>query len=386
MSALLKIVQGPNAGAEIALPDGIEITVGKADSCDIVLADPTLPDSPMALSATPGGVLLDGAPLEPFHVVVRGSTAFAAGPADAAWGTLVWPKPEEPEAPEPAPAPGKEEEKPAAEPPAPTPAPAPSKPLLRRLLIPLAVLLVLLVLLVAFLSLCTRTRAPDPAAAAEAEKAAGAEHRQKLAAFAERYGLVCDESSPRPAFSGNFATRADRLAATAGLYSAFPGAALDLTDDESLKSAVSDALFALGGNALSVDSVTDRVAVLSGTADSPAALSAALDAIRADVPRLADVDTGAVKLRTPASLSPDALPGGETGAAARRRAARAANAANAQPSLPVCGILATPYPCLVLQNGSRVFPGATLGGFAVASIAPDSVVLTNANGSFTWKP
>jgi type III secretion system YscD/HrpQ family protein len=382
VSALLKIVQGPNAGAEIALPDGIEITVGKADSCDIVLADPTLPDAPMALSATPDGVLLDGAPLEPLHVVVHGSTAFATGPADAAWGKLVWPKPEEPEEPENTPARAKEEEKPAAVPPPAEPAAAkPAKPSRLRLLVALALLLLAIFAVLAIFAArrhATRTRQRE--AAAEAKRAA-----RTPAAFAERYGLVFDESAPRPAFSGNFATRAERLAATADLYSAFPGAALDLTDDESLKSAVSDALFALGGNAISVDSVADRVAVLSGTADSPAALSAALDAIRADVPRLADVDTGAVKLATPASpLAPAAASGGETTAAARRRAARAA--ANAQPSLPVCGILDTPYPCLVLQNGSRVFPGATLGGFVVVSIAPDSVVLTNANGSFTWKP
>ena len=91
MSALLKIVQGPNAGAEIALPDGVEVSVGKADSCDIVLADPTLPDAPLTLSSdASGAVLLDGVPLEPLHVRTLGSTALAVGPDAAPWGPLVW--------------------------------------------------------------------------------------------------------------------------------------------------------------------------------------------------------------------------------------------------------------------------------------------------------
>ena len=381
MSALLKIVQGPNAGAEIALPDGVEITVGKADTCDIVLADPTLPDAPMTLSAAPGGVTLDGTPLEPFHVHLAGSTALAVGPADAAWGKLVWPKPEEPDD---APARGKEEEKPAAPVAPPPPAkPADPKPgkrsWLRPLLVLALLLLALLVALAVFASLRSARRAREREAAVEAEAAAAV---RTPAAFAERYGLDLDESAPRPAFSGNFATRAERLAATAALYDAFPGAALDLTDDDSIRSAVSDSLFTFGQPALSVASVSNRNVALAGFADSPATLSAALDAIRADVPRIAGIDTSAVGMRAPAPAPED--DGNGPALSLTRRSSRASSSSSA--SLPVCGILATPYPCLVLQNGSRVFPGATLGDSVVVSIAPDSVVLTNANGSFTWKP
>ena len=43
MNFLLKIVEGPNKGAEIALVEGVAVTLGKGDDCDIVLADPTLP-------------------------------------------------------------------------------------------------------------------------------------------------------------------------------------------------------------------------------------------------------------------------------------------------------------------------------------------------------
>lgn len=386
MSALLKIVQGPNAGAEIALPDGIEITLGKADTCDIVLADPTLPDAPMTLSATSGGVTLDGSPLEPFHVVLHGSTALAVGPADAAWQELVWPKPKVEES---APAPEKAAEL-SATPVTPSPSPVPAtepKPKKRSWIRRLVILLVLLVvLLLGFLYLAAALRSAhrtrEREKAVEAERAA---HDQTLAALADRYHLsVGKTESRRPSFTGNFATRAERLAATAELYSAIPGVTLDLTDDETLRTAVADSLFTSGETGLTVTSVTGRSAVLGGTAASPDALSAALDALRADVPRLDAIDTDAVTFRSPGT--PAVLPAADPDATAarRRRNARAADASN--PNLPVCGILSTPYPCLVLQNGTRVFPGAAFGNSVVQSIGPDSVVLATTNGTFTWKP
>ena len=65
MSLLLKIVRGPNAGAEIALVDGVGVTLGKTDDCDIVLADQTLDDAPMRIEVGAGGVTLDGERMEP---------------------------------------------------------------------------------------------------------------------------------------------------------------------------------------------------------------------------------------------------------------------------------------------------------------------------------
>ena len=90
MSFLLKIVEGPNKGAEIALVEGVAVTLGKTDDCDIVLADATFPESPVKLEATSTGVTVDGAALENFHVRTFGSTSFAIGPADAPWGDLAW--------------------------------------------------------------------------------------------------------------------------------------------------------------------------------------------------------------------------------------------------------------------------------------------------------
>ena len=60
MSFLLKIVEGPNKGAEIALVDGVMVTLGKGDDRDIVLADRTMPDAPLKVAASADGVTLSG--------------------------------------------------------------------------------------------------------------------------------------------------------------------------------------------------------------------------------------------------------------------------------------------------------------------------------------
>ena len=60
--------------------------------------------------------------------------------------------------------------------------------------------------------------------------------------------------------------------------------------------------------------------------------------------------------------------------------------AEPKPSLPVCGILTTPYPCLVLRSGARIHEGASFGDSVVLKIEADAVTVTNATGKFVWKP
>ena len=107
MNLILKIVQGPNAGAEVALIEGMNVKLGKGDECDIVIADQTLPDVACELEVGAERVmlLLPGGGqerMEPLHVKVFETTAIAIGPADGPWGTLIWPEEEkeEEEAPE----------------------------------------------------------------------------------------------------------------------------------------------------------------------------------------------------------------------------------------------------------------------------------------------
>ena len=95
MSFILKIVEGPNRGAEIALVEGVAVTLGKGDECDIVLADSTLPEEPLSIEATADAVTVNGEQLEQFAVKTLGATSFAVGPADSPWGELKWPEKKE---------------------------------------------------------------------------------------------------------------------------------------------------------------------------------------------------------------------------------------------------------------------------------------------------
>ena len=100
MNLILKIVQGPNAGAEVALIEGVNVKLGRSDECDIVVADQTLPDVACELEVGSEKVmlLLPGGGqerLEPLRVKVFETTAIAIGPADAPWGNLIWPSPED---------------------------------------------------------------------------------------------------------------------------------------------------------------------------------------------------------------------------------------------------------------------------------------------------
>jgi hypothetical protein len=426
MNFLLKIVEGPNKGAEIALVEGVAVTLGKGDDCDIVLADGTMPDDPLRLEARDGSVMAasvsqwtaDGGmePLEPLHVKTVGATSFAVGPADAAWGELVWPgagnegreagkgeeekdKKEEGK--------GKREEEPAADgggrqPPKDGQGDDGGRRGGRRgcvlgCLVALALLLVLAVVAWWLLrggerdgglgrvahpvfSRLSRTDSP------EARDTSGQEKPASLEDIAGRYGLTLENSAAGAALSGNLRTRVDRLRATAEAYGVQPGVSLDLSDDESFLAAAEDALFTLSEGALKAVSATNRVLSIAGASPSPFALRKVLDALNADLPKIRDVDVSGVRMDPLARLP--GVSGGEPAAAAPAapRAVRPAQARSPGPNLPVCGILTVPYPCLVLKNGARVLEGASIGDSVILKIEADSVVLTNSTGRFTWRP
>ena len=374
MNFLLKIVEGPNRGAEIALPDGVAVTLGKGDDCDVVLADASLPAAPTTLRAAPDGVTLDGQPLEPFAVKTVGATSFAVGPADAPWEPLKVEgskvessKVEGPEVPETPEAPEHPE----------SPAPRPRRR--RGCLGCLAALLLLFVALAAALWFLrdnprvVRLRDRFAADRRISNLQPSTSQPSTLAALAAKHGVSLDESAGRAVLRGDFATRAERLAATAEAYAASPGIELDFADAESLRTAAEDTFALLGEKDLRVEAATNRVLVLSGRA---ADLRGTLEALASDLPKLRDVDVSAVSI---GAAGPLKVEGSD-----------AFQPSNLQPStihsLPVCGILTAPYPCLVLRNGTRVMEGAPLGDSVVLKIEADAVTITNATGRFTWKP
>ncbi len=394
MNFLLKIVEGPNKGAEIALVEGVSVTLGKTDDCDIILADPTLPDEPVKLEATASGVIADGVTLQPFQVRQAGSTAFAVGPSDAPWEPLSWPSAET----EPVAAPAKEveeaketkTERPDGQP-AERPEEKKEKGISLGCLLVALVLLLILLLLGWFFRGAVKTRLRaftgrgsrlDPVS----DVLVHISPSFTLETLAQRHGLVIEDRDGRPVVSGNLATRAERLKATAEAYAAQPGVDIDLSDDESLQAAVADTLSLVGEAGLSVKAVTNRVAVLSGKAVN---LRRALKAISAEVAKLENVDVAEVRAVQMVGnegaievAGANAEPGDEDESLEPPPAPKPAPV----PQLPVCGILTTPYPCLVLRSGQRILEGAPLGDSVVLKIEADAVTITNAAGRFTWKP
>ena len=408
MNFVLKIVEGPNRGAEIALVEGVAVTLGKGDECDIVLADSTLPEEPLSIEANGDAVSVNGEQLEQFAVKTLGATSFAVGPADAPWGELKWPakgeisrKDAEPQGKETQAeeAHGEEDLRDSATP-REEKADAPEPEKKKHGCLGCLVVLVLLVLLLGVLAWLFRATVRPYAekVLAYARESLhvgggtggagmGAALPMTLSEVASSYGLELEENDGQAKLSGNLKTRAERLRATAEAYEARPGVDLDLSDDESFRASADDALFTITEGAIKVVAATNRVLSIAGTSPSPFALKRILESLSADLPKLRDIDaTGVAYGMVPGNEKSEEGDGddGETPIGvfhARRRTSKAK-----EPSLPVCGILTAPYPCLVMRDGSRVLEGAALDGNVIVKIEADAVTVTNATGRFTWKP
>jgi hypothetical protein len=413
MNFLLKIVEGPNKGAEIALVEGVAVTLGKSDACDIVLADPTMPDQVLTIEATADSVALDGGNLDPFVVKTFGATSFAVGPADSPWSELVWPKEvraeqeSEPAKEESAEAkPEKAPEPAEAAPKAEEPAKEEKSEKKRGSFVGcLVVLLVLLVLMVIF-GLIFRAKIKEtdwhdvfnsarhrffPVSSKVVDTIEeNVVPKITLAFIANKYGLELSEDGGRSLLSGNLKTRSERLAATAEAYQVQPGVEIDISDDQSFRNAAEDALFTLTEGLLKVSAATNRALSITGVAKSPLSLKKTLEALDVDLPKMRSVDVSGVVFSASALTPSEEAEAAEGDSLSVFKSAGPAKAATASPSqtvdLPVCGILTAPYPCLVLKNGSRVLEGAPFGGSIVEKIEADSVTLTNSTGRFTWKP
>ena len=408
MSFILKIVEGPNRGAEIALVEGVAVTLGKGDECDIVLADSTLPEEPLSIEANGDAVTVNGEQLEQFAVKTLGATSFAVGPADAPWGELKWPakgeisrKDAEPQGKETQAeeAHGEEDLRDSATP-REEKADAPEPEKKKHGCLGCLVVLVLLVLLLGVLAWLFRATVRPYAekvlayareslhvAGGTGGAGMGAALPMTLSEVASSYGLELEENDGQAKLSGNLKTRAERLRATAEAYEARPGVDIDLSDDESFRASADDALFTITEGAIKAVAATNRVLSIAGTSPSPFALKRILESLSADLPKLRDIDaTGVAYGMVPGNEKSEEGDGddGETPIGvfhARRRTSKAK-----EPSLPVCGILTAPYPCLVMRDGSRVLEGAALDGNVIVKIEADAVTVTNATGRFTWKP
>ena len=111
-----------------------------------------------------------------------------------------------------------------------------------------------------------------------------------------------------------------------------------------------------------------------------------LEALSADLPKLRNVDCAQVIISRGGTEARSGEPGvGKDGFAKAgvKYPRGSASLRGKASSLPVCGIMTTPYPCLVLRNGARVMEGAPFGDGIILKIEADSVTLTNSTGRFT---
>ena len=428
MNLILKIVQGPNAGAEIALIQGVNVKLGRSDECDIILTDQTLPDvaCEIEVGAERVMLLLPGGGqerLDPLHVKLFETTAIAVGPADAPWGTLVWPDPNEKE-PEEEP---ESEEKPE------------EKPRFRKLQWAVLIVLVLVVILeFALWFFWPYLKAPfekvraycqakyEEWTADEMELAAEPVHRQTLDELAKAYEVEAvvppPHSSAKPVLRGNLKTRAERLKLTATAYDIHPGCVLELTDDESLRKAAEELLSMLAEGALKLEAAENRKLALSGHLKSVEELQKFLG--NSLISRLEKIDCSKVEVEPPPAPPARDLPvvapvapgisvrpvpkitirtepeKDENADAKEEKAEKAEKETKAEPEdkalqeaaaapvsqLPVVGILTSPFPCLVLRNGARVMEGAEFSGYVVSKITEDMVLLKHGDTVLEWRP
>ena len=386
MNLILKIVQGPNAGAEIALIEGINVKLGKDDACDIVIADQSLPDvaCEIEVGAERVTLLLPGGAqerLEPLHAKSFGTTAIAVGPAEGTWGALIWPKPEPEKQKE---QPEKQEEQPVEQPPK-------SRKLQITLLVVLLLIVALEFLLWFFWPYCN-----GKVAKLRKMVAAWSKHGSVIAIqpifngtledLAKTYGvelITPKDGNGEPLLKGNLKTSAERLKLTAEAYSVKPGINLELSDDESLKRAAEEILLMTTGSALSVEKVENRQLTITGSLKEMSQLEHVLKAIQDDIPLIEKTDCSQVAIIASAKPRPQAVVA-ENPAPAVQQAAPAKTAAVGR--LPVVGVMTTPFPYLVLSNGSRVIEGAEFGGYMISKISEDVILLTKDDETIEWRP
>ena len=436
MERLLKIVEGPMRGAEIALVAGTRIKVGRGEDCDIVIDDASLPETAFELDIADAAVTLiaaDGTAREmrPFEIHDFGTTSVALGPAEGRWEEL---RPAEREAPvESTPS----EQPPSAETPTPAAPSEEEKPAdekrrngLGCFFVCLGVILLVLIVL-ALLWLFRHAvverfpqvkpyvdqieRRVGGSSAVQTPAVPKKTSKEELKDLAAQHGVSYSEREGVPVLAGNLAHRTERLAMRALALAADRHCILELSDDETLASSADALLFTVTEGALKLKSAAKRKAVIVGYAPTAAALGAALKALRDDVPWIGEIDVESVKVGGPvpsdqrhsafavsgtlAGGSSEAADGeGSSGAAGQ---AQSSGGPTAAPDIvisdengrklprnmfPVAGILTRPYPCVVLRDGHRIVEGGQLGAYTVVRIAADALELKLGKGKANWNP
>ena len=383
MSWLLKVVEGPAKGAEIALVDGMRVKVGSAPSCDIVLGDISLAAEAFELDVTEGVVTLispDGtqSQMKPLEIRDFGTTAVAIGPSDEPWGELVRPAPEAEE-----PHPDPDEAAPAseAEPPPEDDGKGKGAAPFIWAAVAALVLVVLAALLFLFFRGCRRDASAEASAAAAPAVAS-------LADIAAQHGLSIEVRDGARTLAGHLHRRTERLAIRALALAAEPGCRFALTDDETMLKASEELLFAYTDGALRAVAASNRVVFLAGHVERAAALERAIRTLDAEVKGIERVETSGVTVGGPAPVRPPAERpvASFAGTPVPEPPARKPEAKKPRINRSIAGILTTPYPCVIMGDGHRVMEGAQIGTATLERIEPDRLVFRDGASTFEWRP
>ena len=393
---MLKIVEGPAKGAEVALIEGTRVKVGSSTECDIVLPDASLAEVAFELDVSDGTVTLitpDGtqSQLTPFEIRDFGTTAVAIGPADEPWGELVRPAPASEPAPEPP--------KPAEEAPAEVRKQSRGKSAFLWFLILAGIaVLIALALFLAWRRGYFRLPAESPASVKTEEKSASLEE------IAAQHGLKLERDGDVLTLTGNLRRRAERLAIRALAIASDPSCKLALTDDQTMLQSCNDVLSAYSEGKVKAVAASNGVVRVAGHVTGADQLERLLRAIDEDVRGVERVDVRGVsvngmfsvpapsveqaavetKVVTNVVVAPAPVPDARANVPAKLPSI--AKTTGRRAGLPFEGILTKPYPCVVLRDGLRILEGARVGTVKVVAIEADRLVLEEGDKMYEWRP
>jgi len=408
-------------GAEIALVEGVAVSFGSGDDCDVIVQDATVPAKACEFEVDASGVRIavgggSAETLPPFEVRSFGTTSFAVGPVDGEWQELIKPVRPAIERADPEDKDGKPPSDSTTAPQA-SDADGEAATSSKSPYLLLAVILLFVAAVVVLLAWLFWPRIVEKYPEAESARVAVVEKvgswtcpcrtqsssilpaapSPSLADLAKQHGLTLERSNPaNPSnlLRGNLTRRTERLAVRALALAADPNVKFDLTDDETLLSAASELLFACSDGALKVESASNRAVTISGFAPSRGALERAIRALNADVKGIEKLDASRVKVggTAPAAVVGTPFvreqPPGEHPVVAIP--AHTPNPplpkAKKQRDYPIAGILTVPYPCVVMRNGVRLVEGAQIGGVVLVKIEADKLTLRDGNQDIEWRP
>ncbi|MBO4528929.1 MAG: hypothetical protein J5743_14940 [Victivallales bacterium] len=327
MPKILKILTGPQEGAELELDAGIALRIGTDDSNDIVLVDAMAPTQALELvmegddvsvmaaaerlfagdAALPVG---EKTALPDYTILTIGSTRCTVGDADKPWPPLRWipldvllaektqpkedEKTEEPKQPEQEEAPLSREQVEKLD-------ELQSQKRAKRGR-GFAMISWLLLILICAAGMWFTGRhvwnlaAPKNAETVEISENAHKTRLEKLREKAEALNLTLeeDEDGNLTRISGNVPKTSQRTSIEQIVKYDCPNVVCEMTDDETLARSVKELVWGLTEGRLKLVELKDRTAKLMGMTNSEEEWNTIVDNIRHDVPRLAKVESDVV--------------------------------------------------------------------------------------------